>query len=95
MFYKLRKNLLAGTLSFEFVSNGQKILDRINTATTFLIKSFVPRDDKNEVELVLPEGMSAADIRVAQHVVTKMSGLELVPVQKGNRERQWIVRRSS
>jgi len=53
------------------------------------------RDDKNEVELVLPEGMSAADIRVAQHVVTKMSGLELVPVQKGNRERQWIVRRSS
>lgn len=62
-----------------------------NTAT---IKSFVSRDDKNEVELVLPEGMSAADIRVVQHVVTKMSGLELVPVQKGNRERQWIVRRS-
>ena len=93
----MSKSLLLSSLSalwffFTFSANFHRgFLQKKNTAT---IKSFVSRDDKNEVELVLPEGMSAADIRVVQHVVTKMSGLELVPVQKGNRERQWIVRRS-
>merc|ERR1719419_1348539 len=50
------------------------------------------RDDKEQNELILPEGMSKADIRVAQTVVNKMRGMELVP-NPANR-RQWMVKKS-
>ena len=52
------------------------------------------KEDSGQQELVLPEGMSSADIRVAQVVVSRMKGLQLAPAagNTGNR-RQWVVKR--
>ena len=50
------------------------------------------KEDDDQDQLVLPEGMSAADIRVAQLVVSKMKGLQLCPLTSGNK-RQWVIKR--
>ena len=50
------------------------------------------KEDTDQDQLVLPEGMSAADIRVAQLVVSKMKGLQLCPLTAGNK-RQWVIKR--
>lgn len=51
------------------------------------------KEDTSQQQLVLPEGMSSADIRVAQVVVSKMKGLQLVPATTTGNRRQWVVKR--